>query len=86
MCTPDAPDPPEIKIPQYLRNPFLDADRNGSSTINALRIGRSSLKVPLDNNLGIGFSGRSSQSAASPTLGIQANRKVSPGLNLTTSR
>ena len=86
MCSVDSPAPPEIKIPQFMRNPFLDADRNGSSAIEALRVGRSSLKVPLDKGLGLGFSGRTSQSAVSKTLGIQANRKVSPGTNLTTPK
>ena len=82
MCTPDAPDPPDIKIPQYMTNPFLDADRNGSSSVSALKTGRSSLKIPLSKGMGLGFSGRNAASGVTSTLGIQGNRSVAPKQNL----
>ena len=66
-----------------MTNPFLDADRNGSSTVSSLRVGRSALKVPLNTGLAIGFGGRRSSTNATGTAGVQGNRRVNQQKNLT---
>lgn len=79
MC--DAPDPPEIKVPkpQYLRNPFLDDARSDAALVDSLRSGRSSLRVPLDTGLGIGFTGRPGSGATSRTAGARNNAEPRRG-------
>ena len=48
MCkAPKPPKPKEPKKPQFLRNKYLDAFVGDSQAVNALRTGRSSLRIPL---------------------------------------
>lgn len=64
MCEflkPDVPEIPEPEEPEILVNPFDDAPRD-ERTARAKRRGRSSLTIPLDTGLGIGFGGRQSGS------------------------
>lgn len=82
MCDADPPDPPEIKQPQYMTNPFLDRERNSESATEALRTGRSSLKVNLDKGLGVGFSGRRNSQGSTQTFGPKGNRNTKKSMNL----
>jgi hypothetical protein len=70
MCDADAPPPPPPpREPEMLVNPFDDLD-NEERAAQASRRGTSSLRVPLNTGLAIGFSGRggsSSPTKASPT-------------------
>jgi len=53
MCT--APDPPETKDPkkpEFLRNTYLDEAIGQSGVVNALRQGRSTLRIPLGTTRG----------------------------------
>jgi hypothetical protein len=70
-----APKAPEIKIPEpkILSNPFLDDARSDSALVSALRTGRSSLRIPLNTGLGIGFAGREGTSARTATGGPRGN-------------
>lgn len=74
MCKPDKPDPVEIDAPDFMRNPFLDQARNPAAAARALRLGRSSLRIPRTGrptpNPG-STSGASSSPAA--TLGPRGN-------------
>ena len=48
MCkAPKPPKPKEPKKPQFLRNKYLDAFVGDSQAVNALRTGRSSLRIPM---------------------------------------
>lgn len=48
MCkSPKPPKPQEPKKPQFLRNKYLDAFTGGSGAVQALKTGRSQLRVPL---------------------------------------
>ena len=83
MC--DAPDPPDIKVPepQVLKNPFLDDARGDSLAISALRTGRSALRIPLDTGLGIGFGARGAGTSRPGTAGPAGNaRNPSRGLGI----
>lgn len=54
MCkAPKPPKPKEPDKPEYLRNPYLDAAVGQASTVNQLRAGRSSLRIPLASGLAI---------------------------------
>lgn len=76
MCKVDAP---EVKTPkpQYLRNPFLDESRSGEAMVESLRVGRNSLRIPLQRGLGIGFGGRGSSQSTSGTAGPKGNARPS---------
>ena len=78
MCdfTPDAPEV-EIPEPEYLRNPFLDDARSDAGTVDALRRGRSSLRIPLGSGMRVGFQGRSGSTGGSGTAGARGNARVS---------
>lgn len=84
MCK--APKAPEIKIPkpEFLRNPFLDEARSDAALVDSLRTGRSSLRVPLDTGLGIGFSGRPGATATSGTAGVRNNATPGAGSGIAT--
>jgi len=46
MCkAPKAPQPKDPIKPEFLRNPYLDAAIGQSAVVNALRSGRSSLRI-----------------------------------------
>mgnify|MGYP003667850109 CR=1 FL=1 len=85
MCSIKAPKPEPIKIdkPQYLHNPYLDDARNGGASADALRTGRSALRIPLDTGLGIGFQGRGGSQGTSLTAGPRGNGR-NPGGGTTT--
>lgn len=89
MKTPKIESVPQ-KDPEYLRNPFLDAARNDRANANALRIGRSQLRVEgSENGVGAGFSGRvtSGQSQSAITgnsLGIRSQSEGQAARNITT--
>lgn len=54
MCK--APKPPKPKAPEkpeFLRNPYLDGAVGQSAVVQALRTGRSSLRIPLGSGLRI---------------------------------
>ena len=74
MCSIKAPKPEPIKIdkPQYLHNPYLDDARNGGASADALRTGRSALRIPLDTGLGIGFQGRGGSQEATAVILAEA--------------
>jgi len=53
MCkAPKVPPVKDPKKPQFLRNKYLDAFLGDSQAVNALRTGRSSLRVPLATETG----------------------------------
>lgn len=57
MCKapkPPKPESKEPKKPQFLRNRYLDAFMGESQAVNALRTGRSTLRIPLGSPSGIG--------------------------------
>lgn len=60
MCKIKAPAAPDIKIEEasYLKNPFLDGDKDQGSLLDSLRSGRNALKIDLNKGLGLGFGGR----------------------------
>ena len=86
MCSAKPPKAPEIKLPQYMVNPFLDEARGGEAAVSAMRMGRSALTVPSDTGLGIGFGGRQASSQTSGSLGIQGNRRVNQTNSLTNNK
>ena len=83
MCSAKPPKAPEIKLPQYMTNPFLDAERGGMASTVAAPAGGSALTIPKQTGLGIGFTGRNISNATTGTLGIQGNRRVNQGNSLT---
>jgi hypothetical protein len=73
-----APKPPKVEAPEpeYLRNPFMQDDPNSGAAVDALRNGRSSLRIPLDTGLGIGFGGpREGAVGVSATAGPKGNAR-----------
>lgn len=74
MCK--APKPPPQKEPdkpQYLRNPYLDAQIGQSGAVQQMRTGRSQLRIDLDSGLGL------SKNKTSPNTGSAPPGK-SPGV------
>ena len=54
MCkAPKPPKPKEPDKPEWLRNPYLDAAVGQSGVVDAMRSGRSSLRIDLGSGLGI---------------------------------
>lgn len=78
MCKPKKPKAPKVPEPVYMTNPILDRGRGDISVAMAARTGRSSLRIPLDNGLGIGFSGRQSLNASTLTRGPGFNASPAP--------
>jgi hypothetical protein len=73
MCKAPKVRTPPPEPPKILVNPFADPKRNVAGVIAAQRTGRTSLRIPLQRGLGVGFSGRGVQTAAVPAGAPQRN-------------
>lgn len=58
-----------------MTNPLLDGNRGPMGAALAARAGRSSLRIPLSNGLGIGFSGQQGRSTGTATAGPRGNAR-----------
>lgn len=87
MCSikPPKPEPIKIQQPQYMRNPYLDDTRDAETAYSAGRVGRSTLRIPLGNGKGVGFSGRGGRQGTSATAGPRGNAR-NPSQNGPASR
>lgn len=79
MCKPKKPKAPVVPDPVILTNPLLDGNRGAQGAALSARTGRSSLRIPLNNGLGIGFSGRGGSAGSSSTAGPRGNARRSGG-------
>ena len=75
MCSVNVPEPKAVpqQKPDYLRNPYLDDQRRAESLAAAGRVGRSTLRIPLDTGLGVGFGGARASNGAANTAGPRGN-------------
>lgn len=84
MCKAPKIDTPEIKVaaPRILSNPFLDNARSDSALVDAMRTGRSALRIPLNTGLGVGFTGRNTATAAPIGFAPRGNSQVGNGAGI----
>ena len=88
MCKPSKPKAPKVADPVIITNPLTDANRGAQGAALAARAGRSSLRIPLDTGLGVGFTGRSAQAGGTGTSGPRGNSRnpAAAGAKPTVSR
>jgi len=68
MCkAPDPPKPQKPEKPEFLHNEYLDAAMGMSATIQGLRSGRSSLRIPLGSGLEVQSAGNAPPAAGRPS-------------------
>lgn len=79
----DAPEAPKIEEPEpeVLTNPF-DRRNQDERQADSARRGTSSLRIPLDTGLGVGFAGRGGSASAGRAGTPKANSRPSTGLSL----